>query len=164
METSIEPMASSDWPAVAAILQEGIDTGHARFEDTMPTWEHFDGTHLPQCRLVAKSGDVILGWVVLGPVSSRCVYRGVAEISIYVKVSTRGLGIGATLLTAAVEESERIGIWTLQSGIFPENTASLALHQRRGFRMVGFRERLGQINGLWRDVVLMERRSKVVGT
>lgn len=163
MDITTEKMTAEDWPAVAAILKEGIDTGHARFEDDVPTWEHFDKTQLSQCRLIAKSDGAILGWFVLGSVSGRDVFRGVAEVSIYVKASTRGLGVGTTLLKAGIAESERAGFWTLQSGIFPENTASLALHQHCGFRIVGYRERLGWMNGCWRDVVLMERRSKIVG-
>ena len=163
MDITIDKMSEEDWPVVAAILEEGIATGHARFEETVPTWKHFDDTHLSACRLVAKSHDAVLGWFVLGAVSSRDVYRGVAEVSIYIKASTRGLGIGKTLLEAGIAASEEAGFWTLQSGIFPENTASLALHQRCGFRIVGYRERMGQMHGNWRDVVLMERRSKVVG-
>ncbi len=164
MDITIEKMNDKDWPAVAAILKEGIATGHARFEDTIPTWEQFDSTHLSTCRLVARSGAAIVGWFVLNSVSSRDVYRGVAEVSIYVKASTRGLGIGKILLQAGIDASERAGIWTLQSGVFPENTASLTLHERCGFRVVGYRERLGLMHGTWRDVVLMERRSKTVGT
>ena len=163
MDITTETMNEEDWPAVAAILEEGIATGHARFEDAVPTWQHFHSTHLPECRLVARSNGTVLGWFVLGAVSSRDVYRGVAEVSIYIKASTRGLGVGTALLEAGIAASEQAGFWTLQSGIFPENTASLALHQRCGFRIVGYRERMGQMHGNWRDVVLMERRSKVVG-
>ncbi|MBN1362540.1 MAG: GNAT family N-acetyltransferase [Sedimentisphaerales bacterium] len=163
MDITVEKMTDGDWPIVATILKEGIATGHATFEDAVPTWEQFDATHLPQCRLVARSGNAILGWIVRSGVSSRSVYQGVAEVSIYVKASVRGLGVGKTLLSAAIEASERAGIWTLQSGIFPENTASLSLHERCGFRVVGYRERLGQMHGAWRDVVLMERRSKIAG-
>ncbi len=163
MNITIEKMTDEDWPAVVAILTEGIATGHARFEDTIPTWEQFDAMHLPQCRLVAKSGEGIVGWFVLSSISSRDVYRGVAEVSVYIKASTRSLGIGKILLKAGIDASEQAGFWTLQSGIFPENTASLTLHERCGFRVVGYRERLGQMHGHWRDVVLMERRSKTVG-
>jgi L-amino acid N-acyltransferase YncA len=164
MDIAVEKMKDEDWPAVAAIYQEGIDTGDATFEAGVPTWEQFNGRHLRPCRLVARVDGAILGWVALSAVSSRCVYTGVAEISIYIRAFARGQGIGKTLLAEAVRESERAGFWTLQAGIFPENTASLALHKACGFRVVGFREHLGQMNGLWRDVVLMERRSKVVGT
>ncbi len=163
MEITVKSMVDSDWPAVALILHEGIATGNARFEDTLPTWKEFDETHLPHCRLVARSGDEVVGWVILGATSKRRVYAGVTEVSIYVKASARGQGVGKTLLEAVIDESERAGIWTLQAGIFPENTVSLALHRQCGFRTVGIRERIGQMNGIWRDVVLMERRSQTVG-
>jgi L-amino acid N-acyltransferase YncA len=163
MDIRVEEMTDSDWPMVAAIYNEGIATGHATFEDTAPEWNEWNAKHLPQCRLVAKVGERVVGWVVLSPVSGRCVYAGVAEVSVYVKASVRGGGIGRTLLKAMVDASEKAGIWTLQSGIFPENTGSLTIHQHCGFRLVGYRERLGRMNGRWRDVVLMERRSKVVG-
>jgi L-amino acid N-acyltransferase YncA len=163
MDILIEAMSDSDWPAVAAIYNEGIATGHATFEDTTPDWQEWNAKHLPGCRRVARAGGKVVGWVVLSPVSSRCVYKGVAEVSVYVKASLRGQGIGRMLLAAMVEASEQAGIWTLQSGIFPENVASMAIHQQCGFRLVGYRERLGQMHGAWRDVVLMERRSKVVG-
>ncbi|MHC4521473.1 MAG: GNAT family N-acetyltransferase [Planctomycetota bacterium] len=161
--TTVRKMADSDWPMVAAIYAEGIDTGDATFEQALPTWEQFDSRHTPDCRLVAEANGRVLGWAVLGPVSSRPVYRGVAEVSVYVKASARGQGIGRTLLTAVIKESERAGYWTLQAGIFPENATSLTLHQHCGFRMVGYRERLGQMHGLWRDVVLLERRSEIAG-
>ncbi len=163
MEVAVETMAASDWPEVALILREGIATGNATFEDTVPTWEEFDQTHLPHCRLVARSRNGVVGWIVLSPVSRRRVYAGVAEVSIYVKASARGRGIGRTLLDAVVRESEQASIWMLQAGIFPENAASLALHRQCGFRTVGIRERIGRMNGLWRDVVLLERRSRVAG-
>jgi len=160
---TVDNMQKEDWPAVALILREGIATGDARFEDFVPTWEEFDDAHLDSCRLVARSHDGVVGWIALGPTSKRAVYAGVAELSVYVKASARGQGIGRTLLEAGIEASEQAGIWMLQAGIFPENAASLALHQQCGFRTVGIRERVGQMNGCWRDVVLMERRSKVVG-
>lgn len=163
MEIEIEEMAEMDWPAVEAIYREGIETGDATFETQAPSWEQFDAGHLRDGRLVAKSGDTIVGWVALSPVSGRCVYRGVAEVNIYIKTSARGQGVGKALLKAVVERSERAGLWTLQTGIFPENMSSLALHRHCGFRMVGYRERIGQMHGLWRDVVLMERRSNAVG-
>ncbi len=163
MDIKIEEMTNSDWPAVEAIYREGIESGDATFETKTPSWERFDTGHLHEGRLVAKSGDTLVGWVALTPVSSRCVYRGVAEISIYIKASARGQGVGKALLKAAIDRSERVGLWTLQAGIFPENMSSLALHRNCGFRMVGYRERIGQMNGHWRDVVLMERRSTVVG-
>ena len=163
MEVEIEEMAETDWPAVEAIYREGIETGDATFETQVPSCERFDARHLRDGRLVAKSGDTIVGWIALSPISGRCVYRGVAEVSIYIKASARGQGVGKALLTAAIERSERAGLWTLQAGIFPENMSSLALHRHCGFRMVGYRERIGRMNGFWRDVVLMERRSHVVG-
>jgi len=163
MEIVVDTMNDSNWPEVALILREGIATGNATFEDTVPTWEQFDQTHLPSCRLVARSRNVVVGWIALGTVSRRRVYEGVAEVSVYVKASARGRGVGRTLLDAAIGDSERAGIWMLQAGIFPENAASLALHRQCGFRTVGIRERIGRMNGLWRDVVLLERRSRVTG-
>ena len=159
----VEKMKEEDWPAVKSIYQEGIATGNATFETEVPDWEKWDKSHLRDCRFVASSADEIVGWVALSPVSTRCVYQGVAELSLYVKSSAREQGIGKALLKAAIEESEQAGIWTLQAGIFPENTASIALCKACGFREVGVREKIGRMNGRWRDVILMERRSKVVG-
>jgi L-amino acid N-acyltransferase YncA len=160
----MEPMLPEDWPAVRAIYLEGIATGNATFEQTPPEWEKWDAGHLPGARIVARSdeGDV-LGWAALSAVSNRCVYAGVAEVSIYVAGRFRSRGVGGRLMARLIAESEAEGIWTLQAGIFPENRASIALHERAGFRIVGQRERLGQMNGRWRDVVLMERRSAVAG-
>jgi phosphinothricin acetyltransferase len=163
MNIVIEAMQDSDWDAVRSIYREGIATGNATFEADAPAWETWDKGHLRACRLVARVDGQVMGWAALSPVSGRCVYAGVAEVSIYVGASARGRGIGQALLAALVEESERAGLWTLQAGIFPENTASIALHRAYGFREVGRRERIGQMNGDWRDVVLMERRSQVVG-
>jgi L-amino acid N-acyltransferase YncA len=157
-------MRPEDWQAVRAIYLEGIATGNSTFEQSAPDWQTWDQGHLPSCRLVARAGNEILGWTALSPVSRRQVYAGVAEFSIYVAERARGRGIGAALLRALIEVSEREGIWTLQSGIFPENTASLELCRRFGFRVVGTRERIGNMNGRWRDVVLLERRSNIVGT
>jgi len=156
-------MRDEDWDAVRAIYREGITTGNATFETDVPGWEAWDKGHLRACRLVAKADGRVVGWAALTPYSSRRAYAGVAGLSIYVSASARGQGIGRALLGALIEVSERAGLWTLQAGIFPENTASLALHRAHGFREVGRRERIGQLNGVWRDVVLMERRSKVVG-
>jgi len=164
MDFVIEKMKNEDWSAVKSIYEQGIATGDATFEAEAPDWEHWDKSHLRDCRLVAKVGDEIIGWFALSLISERCVYKGVAEGSIYIKSSARGQGIGKTFLQAAIEESERIGIWTMQSGTFPENKASIAMQKACGFRMVGVRERIGCMDGKWRDVVLMERRSKVVGT
>jgi L-amino acid N-acyltransferase YncA len=161
---SIEPMRPEDWAAVRAIYLEGIATGNATFEQSAPEWEQWDAGHLPKARIVAHSdsGDP-LGWAALSGVSGRCVYAGVAEVSVYVAQSARGRGVGQKLLARLIADSETEGIWTLQAGIFPENVVSIALHERAGFRIVGRRERLGQMNGHWRDVVLMERRSAVAG-
>lgn len=156
-------MAAEDWAAVRAIYLEGIATGNATFEKSAPEWRAWDAAHLKTCRFVAGAGGDVLGWAALGPVSGRSVYSGVAEVSVYVGQRARGRGVGSKLLAALVEASEREGIWTLQAGIFPENVASIALHERAGFRVVGRRERLGAMDGRWRDVVLLERRSKVAG-
>ena len=156
-------MRPEDWDAVRAIYLEGIASGNSTFEQSAPDWQVWDQGHLPCCRLVARIGDEVLGWTALSPVSSRRVYAGVAEFSIYVAERARGLGIGRALLKALIEASEQEGIWTLQSGIFPENTASLKLCRRCGFRVLGTRERIGSMDGRWRDVVLIERRSTVAG-
>lgn len=162
-EVVIDAMQPGDWPAVEAIYREGIATGLATFETETPSWERWDAAHRPDCRLVVRAGERVLGWAALSPVSDRCVYAGVAENSIYIAAAARGQGIGKALLRALVEASEAAGIWTLQTGIFPENAASLALHQACGFRIVGIRERIGQLHGVWKDVVFLERRSRVVG-
>lgn len=156
-------MRPEDWPAVRAIYLEGIATENATFEQTAPEWEKWEAGHLRAARIVARSGEDVLGWAALSGVSSRCVYAGVAEVSIYVAATARGRGVGQKLMARLIADSEAEGVWTLQAGIFPENIASIALHQHAGFRIVGKRERLGQRNGRWRDVVLMERRSAVVG-
>ncbi len=165
---SIRPMLEGDQEAVLAIYQEGIDTGHATFDETAPTWNAFDEGHLTKPRLVGVEGEHLTGWVVLCDVSSRCVYGGVAELSVYVSAAARGRGWGRRLLDALIAASEAEGIWTLQAGIFVENEASIALHEKAGFRRVGVREKLGfmrhgPLAGSWRDVLLMERRSGVVG-
>ncbi|HMF91562.1 MAG TPA: GNAT family N-acetyltransferase [Candidatus Angelobacter sp.] len=160
---SIEKMTADDWNAVRAIYEEGISTGDATFEQSAPTWEKWDTGHLASCRLVARDGNQLLGWAALSPVSARKVYAGVAEVSVYVTERARGKKIGSRLLSELVAASERAGIWTLNAGIFPENTASIALHKRHGFLVVGTRERIGCMNGRWRDVTLMERRSRVAG-
>ena len=163
MSFVVEGMRETDWQSVRAIYEEGIATGHATFETQVPGWEKWNGGHLHTCRLVARRDGEVIGWAALSSVSGRCVYAGVAEVSVYVAASVRGSGVGKALLRALVEVSESEGIWTLQAGIFPENEASIALHKACGFREVGRREWLGQMNGVWRDVVLMERRCKVVG-
>lgn len=159
----IEPMREVDWPAVADIYRQGIESGHATFETEAPSQEAWDAGHLEAARLVAREADRVLAWAALSPVSDRCVYGGVAEVSVYVEAAARGRGIGRRLLEALVEASEEAGIWTLQAGIFPENEASLVIHRSCGFRVVGRRERLGRLAGEWRDVILLERRSGSVG-
>lgn len=160
---TIEPMTPGDWEQVRAIYLEGIATGHATFETDAPSWEAWDAAHSRFARLVAQEGDVIGGWAALSPVSQRCVYGGVAEVSVYVSADRRGSGIGKKLLGALIAASEANGIWTLQAGMFPENSGSLALHLSCGFREVGRRERIGKLHGVWRDTILLERRSPVVG-
>jgi phosphinothricin acetyltransferase len=155
-------MRDSDWPAVAAIYAEGIATGVATFETAVPEHAAWDAAHLAGHRLVARIGAALAGWAALSPVSARAAYAGVAEETIYVAEAARGQGVGRALLAALVADSEAAGIWTLQAAIFAENTTSLALHERCGFRVVGTRERIGRLHGTWRDVVLMERRSEVV--
>jgi L-amino acid N-acyltransferase YncA len=163
MTAEIAPLESEDWDQVSEIYREGIQSGNATFETAAPTWERWNAAHLPTGRLVARVGGRIAGWAALSPVSDRCVYAGVAEVSIYVSADTRGQGVGKALLAAVVAAAERDGIWTLQSGTFPENAASIALQKACGFREVGRRERLGKMGGRWRDVILLERRSRVAG-
>ena len=148
--------------AVLAIYQAGIDEGDATFETEAPDWPEFTAAKLPDHRFVASTGTDVAGWVAVSPVSGRCVYAGVVEHSVYVHPGARGQGAGRQLLTALITSTEAAGIWTIQSGLFPENTASVALHHAVGFRTVGTRERLGQHHGRWRDVVLIERRSPVI--
>ena len=163
MNYVINQMVPEDWGSVRSIYEEGIATGDATFETGAPDWEQWDSSHLREARLVARAGEQVLGWAALSPVAERCVYAGVAEVSVYVAASQRGQGIGGALLRALVVESENAGLWTLQAGIFPENQSSIALHQRHGFREVGTRRRLGKLKGVWRDVVLLERRSGIAG-
>jgi L-amino acid N-acyltransferase YncA len=162
LNVELRDLRPDDWPEVARIFAEGIATGNATFETEVPSWEGWDAAHLGEHRFVAERDGRVVGWIALAPVSSRCCYAGVAEVSAYVGEEARGEGIGAELLAAAVESSERAGIWTLQTGVFPENEASLRLLQRFGFRAVGTQERIGRLHGVWRDVVLLERRSEVV--
>lgn len=160
---SVRPLLPADWPAVARIYEEGIDSGNATFETDVPDWPTWDAVHLESCRLVVEAGDGVVAWAALTPVSRRHVYRGVAEHSVYVSSHVRGKGVGRQILSVLITNSEEAGIWTLQTAIFPENEASIALHTTVGFRIVGTRERVGSHHGRWRDVVLMERRSRRVG-
>jgi L-amino acid N-acyltransferase YncA len=162
VETTIEPLRAEHWADVARIYGEGIATRQATFETEVPSWEAWDGAHLADHRLIATREGVVLGWAALSRVSDRCVYGGVAEGSVYVGEGARGQGLGRALLGALVESAESAGIWTIQTGIFPENVASVGLHEEAGFRVVGRRERLGKLDGVWRDVLLLERRSSVV--
>lgn len=156
-------MQESDWPTVARIYKEGLDTGMATFETTVPNYSDWDRAHLAHCRLLATSDSTVRGWAALSPVSNRCVYGGVAEISVYVSEQARGRGVGLLLLKRLIPLSEQQGIWTLQSGIFPENTASIRIHEKAGFRLIGRRERVGKRDGVWKDNLLFERRSTTVG-
>lgn len=160
---SIQRMHPNDWEQVCCIYREGIATGNATFETEAPSWEQWNEAHLAEGRLVARTAQRVDGWAALSRVSGRCVYAGVAEVSIYISQSRRGQGIGSALLGALVEVSEEQGLWTLQAGIFPENLASLALHRQCGFRELGRRERIGKMESAWRDVILLERRSSVAG-
>ena len=161
----IEPMRADDWPTVRAIYEQGIETGDATFETAAPTWEAWDAGHRQDCRLVARNSEGhIVGWTAISPTSSRRVYEGVVEESIYIAAEARGRGIGVLLLEALIEASEAAGIWTIQAGIEIENVPSLRLHEKVGFRRVGVRERLGRDpKGRWRDVVILERRSERLG-
>jgi|SRR6266516_543357 len=158
----VRGLLPTDWQEVARIYREGIETGNATFETEVPSWEEWDAAHLRDHRLVAVRDGAVVGWIALVPVSPRECYAGVAEVSAYVGEEARGEGAGSALLTTLIDSSERAGIWTLQTGVFPENDVSLRLLQRFGFRVVGTRERIGQLHGVWRDVVLIERRSEVI--
>jgi len=163
MSVCCQTLTAEHWEAVRTIFADGIATGLATFETEVPEWEAWDRGHLPEPRLVAVDAGEVVGWAALSPVSGRCIYGGVSEVSVYVAALARGRGIGRLLLLELVRASERAGIWTLQAGIFTENQASIRLHRSCGFREVGVRERLGVLHGVWRDVLLMERRSRVVG-
>ena len=169
MQITLAGMTQSDWPAVSRIYQEGINTGNATFATEPPAaWDEWRRGKINSCSLVARDKEEVVGWAVLSPVSSRAVYAGVAEVSVYVGAGVRGQGVGSLLLRELIHTSEMHGIWTLQAGIFPENQASLQLHFKHGFRQVGIREKLGKMElgeytGQWRDVILLERRSKIVG-
>lgn len=161
---TIQDLTEAHWPAVKSIYEAGMATGNATFETQTPAWEAWDNAHLGHSRLVAVDDTgTVLGWAALSPVSGRCVYGGVAEISIYIAAEARGQGVGRQLLAALIAESEAHGIWTLQAGTFPENTASIGLHTQVGFRMIGHREWIDQRHGVWRNTVQMERHSPTIG-
>jgi phosphinothricin acetyltransferase len=163
MDVEIAAMSPADWERVRAIYEQGIAAGEATFELEAPSWEQWDASHHQFGRLVARLESRVIGWAALSPASGRCCYAGVAEVSVYVDAEHRGLGVGRQLLLAAIAESERHGIWTLQGGAFAENEASLRLQRACGFHEIGKRERIGQLNGIWRDTILTERRSPIVG-
>ncbi len=163
MTLQIDPMLSADWTEVRAIYMEGIATRQATFEIQTPSWEAWDTAHLSSARLVARQDKTLVGWAALSPVSVRQVHAGVAEVSVYVAQSQRGVGVGRRLLEALIAASEANGIWSLQAVMFPENAGSVALHRRCGFRDVGHRERIASLDGVWRDTILLERRSQSTG-
>lgn len=164
MEYTIEEITKAHWEQISQIYLEGINTGIATFQTEIPTWNDWNSSHIESCRFVACQGNKVLGWVALSPTSSRCVYSGVAEVSIYIGEKYRRLGIGKLLLEKLIDSSEKNGFWTLQSGIIKENIGSISLHKSCGFREIGIREKLGKMpNGKWYDVLLMERRSNIVG-
>ena len=162
-ELQITPLTEQHWPAVGQIYAQGIAMRNATFETVVPEWTEWDANHLPVCRFVAAAGDRVLGWAALSAVSRRWVYRGVAEVSVYIAADARRQGVGSALLGALIAGSERNGIWTLQATIHAGNAVSIHLHEKAGFRMVGRRERIGCLDGRWLDTVLLERRSPVVG-
>jgi phosphinothricin acetyltransferase len=162
VEARVEALTAPDWAAVSAIYADGIETRNATFETEIPAWDTWDAAHLDEPRLVARRDGQVVGWAALAPVSDRRCYRGVAESSVYVARGAQSQGIGRSLLNELVRLAEEAGLWTIQAGVFPENVASLQLHLSCGFRVVGVRERLGRLDGVWRDVVFLERRSKEI--
>jgi phosphinothricin acetyltransferase len=163
MDIELRSLKKEDWSSVAELYKQGIETGNATFQKDIPTWDAWDSGHLKTCRIVATLGDEIIGWAALNKVSGRFVYAGVAEVSVYVASQYKGQKTGTKLLKSLISESESEGYWTLQAVIFPENIASLKLHKNLDFRKVGFREKIGKMNNVWRDTILLERRSKIVG-
>lgn len=159
----IKPLLPGNWEDVKRIYEEGITTGNATFQTSAPSWEEWDSSHLQSCRLIAMDENKVIGWAALSPVSGRCVYAGVAEVSVYVAREARRKGVGKKLLEALIKESEKNNLWTLQAGIFPENISSIKIHEACGFRLIGRREKIGKMNGKWRDTILLERRSNLVG-
>ena len=164
LDLTLRTMTAADWTSVAAIYKQGMDTGNATFQQDVPAWNDWNTAHIQSCRLVIECDGEILGWAALTPVSGRCVYAGVAEVSVYVSAAHTGQKLGTRLLGRLIEESEIAGFWTLQAGIFPENMPSIKLHEAFGFRNVGRREKIGKLRGVWRDTLLFERRSTRVGT
>lgn len=160
---NIENLLPEHWEQVKSIYEGGIATGNATFQTSAPDWEEWNQSHIQNCRLVAIENGRVLGWAALTPVSGRCVYAGVAEVSVYVHEDARAKGVGDSLLKALIEASEAANFWTLQAGIFPENAASLHVHEKNGFRKVGFREKIGKMREVWRDTILLERRSTKTG-
>ncbi|MCD0465200.1 GNAT family N-acetyltransferase [Flavobacterium sp. ENC] len=158
----IRKLSVEDWQQVKSIYEKGIETGNATFQTSAPSWEDWNLSHLTSCRIVIENDNRLIGWAALTPVSSRCVYAGVAEVSVYVDPEQSGKGIGLLLLNELVKRSEAEGIWTLQAGIFPENKASIRIHEKAGFRILGIREKIGKQNGIWRDTALLERRSRLI--
>jgi phosphinothricin acetyltransferase len=163
MNIVFRPMKKDDWISVAEIYRQGIESGNATFQRDIPTWDEWNQGHINTCRIVVSIDNEIAGWAALTPVSGRCVYAGVAEVSVYVSNQFKGQKIGTRLLERLISESEKEGYWTLQASIFPENKASLKIHYNLGFRNVGFREKIGKMNDIWRDTILLERRSKKAG-
>ena len=156
-------MHPEDWPAVSRIYKEGIATGFATFEKEIPSYVTWDKAHIKECRLIAFDGESIAGWAALSPVSSRCVYGGIGEVSVYIGNNHRGKGLGKQLLLTLIDASEKAGYWTIQSGIFPENKASIIIHEQCGFRLIGCREKVGKLDGVWKDNLIFEKRSTTVG-
>lgn len=163
LKLTIRQITPDDWPIVAEIYKQGIETGDATFQQEIPSWMDWNNTHLKNCRIVALVNGEIAGWAALTAVSSRCVYAGVAEVSLYIANNYRGQKVGTSLLEQLIIESEKENLWTLQAGIFPENIPSLIIHERAGFRKIGYRARIGKMNNIWRDTILMERRSNNIG-
>lgn len=159
----ISPLTQEHYPDVKKIYEQGLATGNSTFQTSAPDWSEWDQSHISNCRIVGIENDQVIGWAALTPVSGRCVYAGVAEVSVYVDEKFRGKGYGTTLLDALIRESEKNNLWTLQAGIFPENVSSIKIHEALGFRQVGYREKIGQLKGVWRNTVLLERRSNKVG-
>lgn len=159
----ITALTEQHYPAVKKIYEQGLATGNSTFQTSAPDWKEWDVSHISNCRIVGIENDQVVGWAALTPVSGRCVYAGVAEVSVYVDERFRGRGYGKALLDALIQTSEKSNLWTLQAGIFPENVSSIRIHEALGFRNVGFREKIGKLNGVWRNTVLLERRSDKVG-